>query len=281
MIKYTGIIDTHAHYESAGFNEDRDILLNSLFEENIAAIVNISTNHETIDESLKLAEKYTNLYTSIGYHPDEAAKLNDTLFEDMRVKATHEKAVTIGEIGLDYYWDKSPRDIQQHWFRRQIELALSLNMPINIHSRDAAKDTFDILHEYYPDRHIQGIRENASDYYVPGVFHCYSYSSELAVDALNMGFMLGIGGVVTFSNAKKLLNVVEEAPLDRLVLETDCPYLAPVPHRGERNNSGYLQLVVEKISEIKGLSVEQVINATTENALRLYPKIKYRYLPDC
>ncbi|MEG7531012.1 MAG: TatD family hydrolase, partial [Hungatella sp.] len=194
---------------------------------------------------------------AVGVHPSETAQLDETQMDWLKEASQNPKVVAIGEIGLDYYWDEPDREIQQFWFVRQLSLAREVKLPVVIHSRDAAKDTLDIMKE-----------QNAGE--IGGVIHCFSYGIEMAREYLNMGFYLGIGGVLTFHNAKKLKEVVAYMPMDRLVLETDCPYLSPVPNRGKRNSSLNLPYVVEAICAIKGISAEEVMEQTNQNAKRMY-----------
>lgn len=251
------IFDTHAHYDDEAFNEDRDKLLLSLPENGIEAVVNVGASIQSTKNTLELMKKYSFVYGAAGVHPNETAELNEHLMDWLRHVAGKEKVVAIGEIGLDYYWNQPEPEVQKHWFVRQLDLAREVNLPVIVHSRDAAKDTLDIIKA-----------ENARD--MGGVIHCFSYSVEVAREYLSMGFYLGIGGVLTFNNAKKLKEVVDYMPMDQLVLETDCPYLSPVPNRGKRNSSLNLPYVVKAVSEIKGISEEEVIAVTRENARRMY-----------
>ena len=251
------IFDTHAHYDDEAFNEDRDELLRSLPEHGIEAVVNVGASIQTTKNTLELMKCYPFVYGAVGVHPNETAELNEHLMDWLKHVAGEEKVVAIGEIGLDYYWNEPEPEVQKHWFVRQLNLAREVGLPIIVHSRDAAKDTLDIM-----------VSEHKGT--TGGVIHCFSYETEMAREYLNMGYFLGIGGVLTFKNARKLKEVVEYAPMDRLVLETDCPYLAPVPYRGKRNSSLYLTKVVEAVAEIKGIPEEEVIRITTENARKLY-----------
>lgn len=251
------IFDTHAHYDSEMFDEDRESLLSGLQEQGIGAVVNIGASIQTTKNTLELTEKYPFIYGAVGVHPNETGELNDGLMDWLREAAGKSKVVAIGEIGLDYYWDQPDRETQKYWFVRQLDLAREAGLPVVIHSRDSAKDTLDIM---------KG--QKAGD--IGGVIHCFSYGTELAREYLNMGFYIGVGGVLTFKNARKLKEVVEYMPMDRLVLETDCPYLSPVPFRGKRNSSLYLPYVVEAVGQIKGLSREQVEQITYDNARKLY-----------
>ena len=250
------IFDTHAHYDDAQFDTDREALLQSLNENGIGRVVNIGANIESTKSSVALAEKYPFIYAAVGVHPSDADQLDENVYQWLKSLTAHEKVVAVGEIGLDYYWDKEAavRENQRKWFVRQLELARECKLPVSVHSRDAAKDTLDIVKQHGHD--------------VGGVIHCFSYGVELAREYLNMG----VGGVVTFSNAKNIKEVVAYAPMDRLVIETDCPYLAPVPNRGKRNSSLNLPYVVRTISEIKGISPEEVEAITWKNGMDLYRK---------
>ena len=251
------IFETHAHYDDEKFDEDRDALLSSMKENGIGRIINVSANLESLENTRKLMEQYPFIYGAFGLHPDEVGDLNEDVMERMRGLCRLEKAVAVGEIGLDYYWDKENHEKQQYWFRRQIALAREEKLPMIIHSREAAADTLRVMKE-----------EKSEE--IGGVIHCFSYSAEMAEEYLKMGFYLGIGGVVTFMNAKKIKEVVQMAPMERILLETDSPYLAPVPYRGKRNSSLYLPYVVREIAEIKGISEEEVIEMTEKNAVRLF-----------
>ena len=251
------IFDTHAHYDDDAFDEDRDALLTGMREAGVEYIVNIGASMASSERSLQLAKKYPFIYAAVGVHPDEVGELNEEKFEKLREWSMDEKVKAIGEIGLDYYWDKEGHDLQKHWFLRQMELAHERNLPIIVHSREAAKDTLDMVIAAKPLE-------------LSGIIHCYSYSVEQAREYLNMGYYLGIGGVLTFKNAKKLKEVAEYAPLSQIVLETDCPYLAPVPFRGKRNDSAKIIHVAEELAAIKQVSVEDVLRVTNENGRKLY-----------
>ena len=251
------IFDTHAHYDDDAFDEDRDALLTGMREAGVEYIVNIGASMASSERSLQLAKKYPFIYAAVGVHPDEVGELNEEKFEKLREWSMDEKVKAIGEIGLDYYWDKEGHDLQKHWFLRQMELAHERNLPMIVHSREAAKDTLDMVIAAKPLE-------------LSGIIHCYSYSVEQAREYLNMGYYLGIGGVLTFKNAKKLKEVAEYAPLSQIVLETDCPYLAPVPFRGKRNDSAKIIHVAEELAAIKQVSVEDVLRVTNENGRKLY-----------
>lgn len=251
------IFDTHAHYDDQRFDEDRDVLLSQLHQDGISYILNASASPESLDDSIELSEKYPFIYAALGIHPHDADKMNEDLINKIRVLSKKDKVVAIGEIGLDYYYDNSPRDIQKYWFERQIELAKELGLPIIIHDRDAHEDTINILK-----------KTNAKQ--VGGIFHCFSGSAQMALDIIKLNLYIAIGGPITFKNARKTVEVVEVVPLDKLLVETDSPYLSPEPHRGKRNNSGYLVHVIRKIAEIKGISESEVAEATLENAKKVF-----------
>ena len=252
------IFDSHAHYDDKQFEPDRVELLSSMGEHNITKIVNVGASIEGSKRTLELAEEYDFIYAAIGVHPSDIECLDEAGMQWLKQAANHKKVVAIGEIGLDYYWDKEPevQEQQKVWFSRQLHLARELQLPVIIHSRDAAADTLEIM-----KRDAVGI---------PGVIHCFSYSKEMALEYVKMGYYIGVGGVVTFKNAKKLKEAVAEIPLERILLETDCPYLTPEPYRGKRNASVYLPYVLEEIARIKGVSVQEVEDITYRNAMELY-----------
>lgn len=260
------IFDTHAHYDDDAFDEDRRELLLSMKENGIGTIVNVGASIESCRTTLALSAEYPFIYAALGVHPAETEELNDELLmwlENTCIRHSVKnggRIVAVGEIGLDYYWndeDEPDRKIQKKWFERQIEMAKKVKLPVIIHSREAAKDTYDIMKALNAGKN-------------GGIVHCYSYSKELAKDFLNIGFMFGIGGVLTFKNARKLKEVVEYLPMESILLETDCPYLAPVPSRGKRNSSLNLPYVVQAISEIKGIDIRKVIEITENNAKKLF-----------
>lgn len=251
------IFDTHAHYDDAAFDSDRDTLLRSMKDAGISNIVNVGASIKSTRSTLKLIREYPFMYGAVGVHPSETAELNDELLDWLRSAAGLERVVAIGEIGLDYYWDEPDREIQKKWFEAQLKLAHEVKLPVIIHSREAAGDTYEIMKELEADK-------------LGGIIHCFSYSMEMAEKFLEMGFYLGIGGVLTFKNARKLKEVVEKVPLERIVLETDCPYLSPEPNRGKRNSSLNLGYVADKIAEIKKISREEVERVTFENAIKVY-----------
>lgn len=254
------IFDTHTHYDDTQFDIDREQLLLGMKEAGVGAIVNMGATMQGAKDSVMMAKNYPFVYAAVGIHPDSAKDLNEEEFEVLKCLAKEEKVVAIGEIGLDYYWDSTEREVQKYWFLRQLALAQELDLPIVIHSRDAAGDTYDILKEEYEKKGMA----------FKGVVHCFSYSLELAKEFIKMGFFIGIGGVATFKNGRKLKEVIEGIPLESIVLETDCPYLAPEPFRGKRNSSEKLSYVVSAIARIKGISEEEVEKITWDNAEKLY-----------
>lgn len=251
------IFDTHAHYDDEAFDEDRDTLLRQLPKEGIARVVNVGSSLASCRTTMDLTEKYGYIYGAVGVHPSETAELTEENFSLLKQLCSMDKCVAVGEIGLDYYWDEPERDLQKKWFVRQLALARELKLPVIIHSRDAAKDTADIL-----------AAEKAGE--IGGVIHCYSYTKEMAETFLDMGFYFGIGGVLTFKNAKKLKEAAAYIPMNRIVLETDCPYLAPEPNRGKRNSSLNIPYVIAGLAQIKGISENEVRKAAWENAHALY-----------
>lgn len=251
------IFDTHAHYDDEAFDADRESLIESLRSQGIGTVVNIGASMESCRTTLELTKKYPFIYGALGVHPNETAELTDKDMDQIRAWSDSEKIVAIGEIGLDYYWDEPEREIQKKWFVRQLALAKETGLPVVIHSRDAAKDTLDIM---------KAEHNGAGG----GIIHCFSYGPDMAREYLNMGYLIGIGGVLTFKNARKLKEVAEYAPISSLVLETDCPYLAPVPFRGKRNSSLNLPYVVDELAQIKGMEPDEIIRITSDNARRLF-----------
>ena len=249
------LFDTHAHMNDPAFDEDRDSVILGLKEKGIANFLNVGCCLDSSKDCIAMAEKYPFVYASVGSHPDSADEVNEEVIEAYRQMASHPKVRAIGEIGLDYYYETIPREIQQKAFRMQLELAQELKMPVIVHERNAHDDGMRIVKEFKE---------------VTGVFHCYSGSAEMARQLVNMGWYIGFTGVLTFKNARKAVETAESIPLDRIVLETDCPFMAPEPFRGKRNDPGYLPQMAKKLAEIRGISVEEVIEATTENAKRLY-----------
>lgn len=255
----TPIFESHAHYDDEAFDEDRDTLLGTMTGHGIRTVINVGSSLASTKTSLALAHHFAHVYAAIGVHPNETGVLTEADLEWLKSLAADEKVAAIGEIGLDYHWDEPAHAVQKHWFGRQLQLAHETALPIIVHSREAARDTIDLMRA----EHAEELR---------GVIHCYSYSKEAARDYLNMGYYFGIGGVVTFKNAKKLKEVVQYLPLDRILLETDSPYLAPVPHRGKRNCSLYLPLIAQAIAELKGCSAQEVVTASNQNCEHLFDK---------
>lgn len=324
-----GIFDSHAHYDDTAFDEDRDVLLSGLKDSGVELVVNVGSSIETTRKTIEIISRYPFVFGSAGIHPEECGDTTEADIDWIESVFDNKKIVAVGEIGLDYHYDEPPRDIQQKWFRRQLELAIKVGKPVIIHSRDAAEDTMNILKEYTDRLHdslvsvrasvsegdeghnvrfgqnsdVKGTtdvadsssttdttgtvdtantnvfktREIGRDYgirVIPGVLHCFSNSYEMAKEYVKMGYLIGVGGVVTFKNAKKLREVVRNISIDNIIIETDCPYMAPEPHRGKRNNSSYLNHVVDKIAEIKGIDREEVIEITTDNALKMYYNVR-------
>lgn len=251
------IFESHAHYDDEAFDTDREALLLSLRERGIGTVLNIGASLSGSEETVKLAEQYPFLYGAVGVHPSEIGELNEESFARLHALCAHEKVVAVGETGLDYHYPEPEAALQKEWFERQLMLARETKLPVIIHSREAAKDTLDLMKALHAEE-------------IGGVVHCFSYGKEMAREYLAMDFYFGIGGVITFQNAKKLKEAVTYIPMEKILLETDSPYLAPEPHRGERNTSLNLPYVVEAIAELKGISREEVEKVTEENARRLF-----------
>ncbi|MGI8387346.1 TatD family hydrolase [Robertmurraya sp. P23] len=251
------LFDTHVHLNAEQFSEDLNEVIDRARMEGVQYMVVVGFDRPTILKAMELIEEYDFIYASIGWHPVDAIDMRDEDLVWIEELAKHPKVVAIGEMGLDYYWDKSPKDVQQEVFRKQIQLAKKLRLPIVIHNREATADIVTILKE-----------ENAAE--VGGIMHCFSGSVEVAKECVEMNFYISLGGPVTFKNAKKPKEVAQEIPLNKLLIETDCPYLAPHPYRGKRNEPSYVKLVAEQIAELKGLSYEEVSQVTTENAKILF-----------
>lgn len=247
--------DTHAHYDDGAFDSDREELLLKLAKDDVGLIIDPGCDVLSSRKALELAERFDFVYAAVGLHPEELDKYSPESFEEICSMARHPRCVAIGEIGLDYYWDASHKEEQKALFRRQIELALELDKPVIVHDREAHGDCLDIVRDY------PGLR---------GVFHCYSGSAEMAKELLKLGWYLGFDGPVTYKNARKALEVLELCPMDRMLMETDSPYLSPVPMRGKRNDSSNLKYVAEKIAQVKGISPEQAAAITLENGCRLF-----------
>ena len=251
------IFDSHAHYDDEAFDEDRETLLAGMSAAGVSHIVNVGASLRGVRDTVKLMEQYPFIYGAVGIHPDEVGDLDEAKLRWIETLCAHEKTVAVGEIGLDYYWDKESHKCQKEWFIKQLALAKKMQLPVVIHSRDATQATFDILKA-----------EHAGS--TGGVIHCFSGSLEMAKSYLKLGYHIGIGGVITFKNARVLKEVVEYAPLDRILIETDCPYLAPAPYRGKRNTSLWLPYVLDAIAEIKQIKRAEAESVTWENAMRLY-----------
>ena len=248
------IIDSHAHYDDEAFEEDRDNLLQSMQSNGIEKIINVGANIKGSRASIALSEQYPFIYAAVGVHPSDTEELNEEKMAWLKEVSKKEKVVAIGEIGLDYYWPEPDREIQKKWFIRQMELAQEVNLPVIIHSRDAAQDTIEILKQFPAN----------------GVIHCYSYTKESAKEFLKMGYYFGIGGVLTFKNAKKALKALAEVPEDKLVLETDCPYMAPVPFRGKRCDSRMIPYTAEAAALVRGTDTQTILEQTCRNGERLF-----------
>ncbi len=257
----SSFIDTHTHINDKAFEEDFHLVLNRAREAGLEKIINVGFNRETIPQTMALVDRESDIYGAVGWHPQDAIDYRPEDGDWLISLAKHPKVVAIGEIGLDYYWDTSPKDVQHRVFREQIQLAKTVNLPISIHNRDAHADVVRLLQE-----------EGAKD--VGGVMHCFSGSWEIAKMCLDMNFYISFGGPVTFKNAKQPKEVARQVPIDRLLIETDAPYLTPHPYRGKRNEPAYVSLVAQSIAEILEISIEEVAQITTENAYRLFPKLR-------
>ena len=251
------LFDVHAHFDDERFDEDRDTILSSMLDNNVGHIINIGYNLKSSEDSIKLAEKYPFIYAAVGFHPSDAHLMTNEDFDLIRKMAQHEKVVAIGEIGLDYYYGKETEDVQRKIFREQIELAKEVNLPFQVHNRDSTRDCLMILKEAK-----MGERR--------GMMHCFSESKETAREMLKLGMKISIGGIVTFKNNVKTVEVVKYVPIEEMMIETDSPYLAPVPYRGKRNSSLYIHAVAEKIAELKKMDVDEVIAITEKNAKEFF-----------
>lgn len=247
------IFDTHAHYDDKAFDDDRENVIDMLFKNGVCGVVNQGTDIKTSEFSINLARRYDGFYAAVGLHPECLDENSISDLDKIRELAKSEKVVAIGEIGLDYYYD-IPRDLQKTVFAKQLELAAELDMPVNIHDREAHGDTLEMLKKYKPK----------------GIVHCFSGSVEMAKEIVKLGMYIGIGGVVTFKNARKTVEVIEAIPLERLVLETDCPYLSPVPFRGKRNDSSMIKYTAQRIAEIRNTTEEEILTITRRNAADVY-----------
>jgi TatD DNase family protein len=249
------IFDSHAHYDDEAFNEDREEVIQGLNAKGVIGVLNCGASMEGARMSVELSSRYDFIYSAVGIHPEHADMVNEKVIEELRSLAQNSKVKAIGEIGLDYYYEENPsREIQKAAFKLQMKLAKELKLPVVIHDRDAHKDTLDILKEF-PE--------------VIGVVHCFSGSVEFARECLKLGYYIGFTGVITFKNAIKIVEVARDMPMDRILVETDCPYMAPTPYRGKRNQSDYIKYIIEKIAEIKEKTIEEIEDATVINIKRL------------
>lgn len=246
------IFDTHSHYDDEAFDDDREELIKTIMESDVVGVINCAADMKSVKTTVELTKKYSMFYGAVGVHPSYANEINEDTIEKLREATKNDKIIAIGEIGLDYHYEDNPsKEIQRNAFRAQMQLAKEVGKPVIIHAREAHEDTLKILEEFDEIR---------------GIIHCFSGSVEIARKYVKIGYMLGIGGVVTFKNARKLVEVVKEIPMESLLLETDCPYMAPVPHRGERNNSMYISEVIKKIAEIKSISEQEVASVALRNS---------------
>ena len=252
-MSYKNIFDAHAHYDDSWFAEDRDELLAALPKKGVCGVVNNAVDLKTAAKAIEFAEKYDYFYAAVGYHPENIIGIPDNYLEKIAELTKHPKVVAIGETGLDYHWD-TPKDLQKRVFEEQIKLSLDLKMPLVVHDREAHGDTFDFLRKYKPN----------------ALVHCFSGSVELMREAVKLGCYVSLGGVVTFKNARHSIDVASDIPIDRLLLETDAPYMAPVPFRGKRNDSSKIIFAAEKIASLRGLGVQELLDITAENAKRFY-----------
>jgi TatD DNase family protein len=249
------IFDSHAHYDDEAFNIDRDEVIGNLRENGVVGVLNCGSSMEGAVSSVELAEKYDFFYAAVGLHPEYVGNMDGASIEQLEMLCRSTKVKAIGEIGLDYYYEENPpKDVQREAFRKQMKLAEKLNLPVVIHDRDAHEDTLKILKEFPR---------------VKGVVHCFSGSIEFARECLKIGYYIGFTGVVTFKNAKKIIEVAREVPLNRILVETDCPYMAPVPNRGKRNQSDYIKHIAKQLAEIKGIDTDEILAITKDNIMRL------------
>ena len=251
------LIDSHVHLDDRRYNNDRDRIIKGLKDDGIELVINIGADLQTSIASVSLAEKHDNVYAVVGVHPHSAKEVDDSTLEILRSFASRDKVLAIGEIGLDFHYDNSPRDVQRKWFKKQLELAKEVNLPVVIHSREADQETFDIIKE-------------AQDGSLRGVLHCYSGSVEMAMEYIKLGFYISLAGPVTFNNARVPKEVAKAVPLDKLLIETDSPYLTPTPNRGKRNEPAYVRYVAAEIAELRGISFDDLIKATNRNTKDLF-----------
>lgn len=250
------IFDSHAHYNSEAFDQDREEVLASMAPAGVSRIMNVAAEMDSIDQIIELTEKYPYIYGALGIHPSECQPLTNEYLDYIKKEIlAHDKIRALGEIGLDYHWPDPTKEVQKKWFDAQLDMAKEVNLPVIIHSRDACKDTMDILSAHKD---------------ITGIIHCFSYTKETALQYVDMGYVIGVGGVVTFKNASKLKEAVKALPLDKIVLETDCPYMAPTPYRGERNDSRYISLVIDEIANLKGIDREEVEEICYKTTCKVY-----------
>lgn len=257
------LIDTHVHLDFYQFDRDRDAVLARAWQAGVVAIVTIGTNLETSQAAVALTEAHERVFATVGFHPHDAKTADDAALAELQDLAHHPKVVAIGEIGLDFYRDHSPRDVQRRVFSQQLQIAAELGKPVVIHSREAHTDTIDILHRWATQCPAPASQHR-------GVLHCFSGNLAMAQAAIKLGFFLGVDGPVTYRNARQLSAIVKDLPLNRLLIETDAPFLAPHPHRGKRNEPAYVQLVAEKIADLKNLPLQEIAQVTTANAQALF-----------
>ena len=248
------IFDSHAHYDSEAFDNDRKELISALPEQGVCGIVNCASDIETSEKCLELADEFNFIYAACGVHPHEAGKAQDDYLKTLKTMCGNEKCVAVGEIGLDYHYDFSPRDVQLRIFEEQIVLANEIDLPVIVHDREAHEDTMELLKKHRPR----------------GVVHCFSGSAEMAKEVVKLGMYIGLGGAVTFKNARKPLEVAAVVPDDMLLIETDCPYMTPVPFRGQRNDSSFIPYTSQVLAQVKNTSPEEILDMTRANANRLF-----------
>ena len=255
MSEYSFLYDTHAHIDDEQFDCDRDAVIEKIKASNVGLLNNIGADMKSSHDGVLLAEKYDFIYATVGVHPNETKNMTDACLETLRRLSAHEKVVAIGEIGLDYHYDDTDPETQKHWFRAQLNLAKELDMPVVIHDRESKGECIEILKQ-------SGVKK--------AVIHCFSGSAETAKELINLGFFISFTGVITFKNARRAIEALSVIPIERLFIETDCPYMAPEPFRGSRNDSSYVYRIAEKISEVKNLPFEEVVRITTENAIKFF-----------
>lgn len=249
------LFDTHAHYDSSQFNADRDAVLSVLPGQGVGLVVNPGCDLDSSRKAVEIAEQYPFVYAAVGVHPEDCGSWQDGDVDELRALAAHPRVVAIGEIGLDYYWKDNPRELQQRVFRAQLALAAELDLPVIVHDREAHGDSLAIVKEFPQAR---------------GVFHCFSGSAEMARELVELGWMVSFTGVLTYKNARKAVEAAQAIPMDRLMIETDSPYMAPVPHRGERNHSGYVAHTCQRLAELKGITAEECARITWENGVNFF-----------